>query len=48
MSTEKKQMSPFLVTFLGVGAAVLVAGLIDRFVLSKVANHLENLISGND
>ena len=46
MSAEaKKPMSPFMVTFLGVGAALIVVSLLDRFVLSKVATHLENLIA---
>lgn len=48
MSSEKKPMSPFLTTFLAVSAALIVVSLLDRFVLSKVAGHLENLIAGEE
>lgn len=38
---------PVVQTALGVFFALVVYGLVDRFVLSKVAAHLENLIEGN-
>lgn len=48
MSTEKKPMPMWLQVAIGSFAAFALYGLIDRFVLSKVYGHLENLIDGED
>ncbi len=44
--TGKKYFS--LSTFLSVAAALIFASLLDRFIISKAAGHLENLMFGED
>lgn len=48
MSADKKDMPMWLQVAIGSFAAFAVYGLIDRFVLSRVYNHLENLIDGTE